>query len=274
MSETNNDGLDHAILKLTPHEKAAYSHLFNLADSDSLGVVTGERAVSFFEKTHVPAPALGEIWQIADTENRGLLTKPGFCMVLRLIGWYQSGQQQPTTELAFKPAPLPKFDGIALPAPPPQQAASPMSGTFPAGALQPQLSGQSTGSGPIRVPPLDPAKVQQYSGLFERSGAQNGILEGGTAKSIFERAGLPNEVLGKIWMLSDREQRGGLDQTGFIVAMHLLTSMKTRAMTALPTTLPQGLWEAAARRGQRPQSRQMTGQPAALTPVPRQFTGG
>lgn len=262
---------DHPILKLTPQEKAAYSHLFSLADSDSLGVVTGERAVAFFEKTHVPANVLGEIWQIADTENRGLLTKPGFCMVLRLIGWYQGGSQ-PSTELAFKPAPLPKFDGISLPQAPQgtgQQPQSPTAGQFPQGALQPQLSGQ----GPIRVPPLDPNKVQQYSGLFERSGANNGLLDGASAKGIFEKAGLPNEVLGRIWMLSDREQRGALDQTEFIIAMHLLTSMKTKAMSALPNTLPQGLYDAAARRGQGPPSRQSsvpTGGPAGM---PRQLTG-
>lgn len=265
---------DQPLLQLSPQEKTAYSYLFNLADTDSLGVITGERAVSFFEKTHVPAPALGEIWQIADTENRGLLTKPGFCMVVRLIGWYQNGQQTPTTELAFKPGPIPKFDGITLPSPPPpqqqQSTASPTTGGFPQNALQPQLSGQNPAGAPIRVPPLDPTKVQQYSGLFERSGAQNGQLDGGTAKSIFERAGLPNEMLGKIWMLSDGQQRGALDETEFIVAMHLLTSMKTRTMTALPNTLPPGLYEAAARRGQRPPSRQMS---AAPTPVPRQLTG-
>jgi epidermal growth factor receptor substrate 15 len=32
--------------------------------------------------------------------------------------------------------------------------------------------------GPIRVPPLPPAKVAEYAGLFEKSGAQNGILSG------------------------------------------------------------------------------------------------
>ena len=264
---------DHPILKLSAQEKTAYAYLFNLADTDSLGVLTGERAVSFFEKTTVPAPVLGEAWQIADTENRGLLTKPGFCMVLRLIGWYQSGQHQPTTELAFKTAPIPKFDGITIPGvsqsqpqPQAQAAASPRSSAFPQDPLQPQLSG---GGGPIRVPPLDPAKVQQYSGLFDRSGAQNGFLDGVTAKSIFERAGLPNEVLGKIWMLSDSQQRGMLDQTEFIVAMHLITSMKSRTMTSLPNTLPPGLYEAAPRRGQRPPSRQASVQSG----VPRQLTG-
>lgn len=187
-------------------------------------------------------------------------------MVLRLIGWYQNGQQQPTTELAFKPGPLPKFDGITLPG----ASTSPTGAVFPQGALQPQLSGQNTVQAPIRVPPLDPAKVQQYSGLFGHSGAQNGLLDGATAKSIFERAGLPNDVLGKIWMLSDREQRGALDETEFIVAMHLLTCMKTRKMAALPNSLPPGLYEAAARRGQRPPSRQASMQAGAPA---RQLTG-
>jgi hypothetical protein len=44
---------------------------------------------------------LCQIWQIADHENRGLLTKPGFSVALRLIGHYQAGRD-PTAELAFR----------------------------------------------------------------------------------------------------------------------------------------------------------------------------
>lgn len=44
---------------------------------------------------------LRQIWQIADHENRGLLTKPGFSVALRLIGHYQAGRD-PTSELAFR----------------------------------------------------------------------------------------------------------------------------------------------------------------------------
>lgn len=257
---------DHPVLNLTPQEKQAYGALFAQADTDQLGVITGENAVTFFERTRVSPNVLGEIWQIADTENRGLLTKPGFCIVLRLIGHYQAGRD-PTPELAFKPAPIPRFDGGppggAIAAPP----LSPnRTGTFPTQPLQPQ----SSGNAPIRVPPLDPLKIQQFSALFERSSTQNGQIDGITAKAIFERAGLPNEILGRIWNLSDREQKGSLDQTEFIVAMHLLTSMKSRAMTALPTILPQGLYDAAARRGAPPPIRQGTGPAAA---IPRQVSG-
>lgn len=35
-----------------------------------------------------------------------------------------------------------------------------------------------SGNGPIRVPPLAPAKAAEYAGLFEKSGAVNGVLSG------------------------------------------------------------------------------------------------
>jgi epidermal growth factor receptor substrate 15 len=132
----------------------------------------------------------------------------------------------------------------------------------PPSTLQPQGSG----SGPIRVPPLTLDKAGQYAALFEKSGAQNGQLPGEQAKQIFERAGLPNEILGRIWNLADTEQRGSLQATEFVIAMHLLASFKSGALRALPNVLPAGLYEAAARR---PPSRQSSG----MAPIQRQFSG-
>jgi len=111
--------------------------------------------------------------------------------------------------------------------------------------------------------------------MFEKSGAENGVLPGLVAKQIFERARLPNEILGRIWTLSDTRQRGSLDVTEFVVAMHLLASYKSGAMRGVPNTLPPGLYEAAARRpparvgsGSRPGSSAL---PSAA--LPSQFTG-
>ncbi len=120
---------------------------------------------------------------------------------------------------------------------------------------------------------MTPDKVAQYASLFEKSGAEDGILPGERAKQIFERAGLPNETLGRIWNLADTEQRGALTVTEFIVAMHLLASSKSGVLRALPNTLPPGLYEAAARRGP---VRQMSGVPTgtpAVPPIPGQFSG-
>ncbi|CAI6333646.1 unnamed protein product [Periconia digitata] len=253
-----------SVLNLSPEEKRAYQYLFQAADTEKLGVITGEVAVKFFERTKLAPAVLGEIWQIADTENRGLLTSSGFCQVLRLIGHYQAGRD-PTPDLAFKPAPIPKFEGLPLPISP-AGTAGPSFSQPPAGPLQPQLSGlqpQLSGNGPIRVPPLNPVKAAEYAGLFEKSGAVNGLLSGENAKQIFEKARLPNETLGRIWNLADTEQRGALIVTEFIIAMHLLASFRTGAMKQVPNTLPAGLYEAAARRG--------AGGPNA--PIPRQFSG-
>ncbi|KAI1492858.1 hypothetical protein F5X96DRAFT_624637 [Biscogniauxia mediterranea] len=247
-------------LNLTPEEKRVYGQLFRQADTESVGVVTGDVAVKFFEKTRLDSRILGEIWQIADQENRGFLTPAGFGIVLRLIGHAQQGRE-PTPELAVQHGPLPRFDGINVggaSAPPP-----------PAAPLQTQ----PTGTAQLRIPPLTPEKVSQYAGLFERQNLQNGtLLPGDQAKSIFEKSGLPNEMLGRIWQLADTEQRGALVMTEFVIAMHLLTSVKTGALRGLPNILPAALYEAATRRG----SASRPSPTAAVPPIPaipRQLSG-
>ncbi|KAI3317494.1 hypothetical protein HD806DRAFT_367376 [Xylariaceae sp. AK1471] len=261
MATESNFGGGAPNLNLSIEEKRVYGLLFRQADTESVGVVTGEIAVQFFEKTRLDSRILGEIWQIADRENRGFLEAAGFGVALRLIGHAQAGRE-PTPDLALQQGPLPKFEGVNIgPAPAPAPAA-------PA-----PLQQQGSGTGPIRIPPLTPEKVSQYAAIFENQHLQNGILPGGPAKLIFEKSQLPNEVLGRIWQLADTEQRGGLVLTEFVIAMHLLTSMKTGALRGLPNILPAALYEAATRRAL-PASRQsptVTGPPVSA--IPRQLSG-
>lgn len=49
----------HPNLHLTPEEKRVFYQLFQAADTTNLGVITGEIAVPFFEKTHLPPDTLG-----------------------------------------------------------------------------------------------------------------------------------------------------------------------------------------------------------------------
>ena len=51
----------HPNLNLTAEEKRVFYQLFQIADTTNLGVITGEIAVPFFEKTHLPASTLGEV---------------------------------------------------------------------------------------------------------------------------------------------------------------------------------------------------------------------
>ena len=50
-----------------------------------------------------------------------------------------------------------------------------------------------------RLPPLGPAEKERYRNMFANTGAQNGLLDGEQARTIFLRARLPNDTLGQIW---------------------------------------------------------------------------
>lgn len=52
-------GPTHPNLNLTPEEKRVFYQLFQAADTTNLGVVTGEVAVPFFEKTKLAPDTLG-----------------------------------------------------------------------------------------------------------------------------------------------------------------------------------------------------------------------
>lgn len=119
---------------------------------------------------------------------------------------------------------------------------------------------------------MPPTEVARFSTLFERQNLQNGLLPGDQTKGIFERSGLANEALGKIWQLADTEQRGALSQAEFVIAMHLLTSMRNGTMRALPNLLPPGLFEAASRRGSASAPRQSP-QSTGISAIPRQLSG-
>ena len=54
--------VEHGNLNLSPQEQRLFTQVFSAADTDGLGVVTGDVALRFFpEKTKLPAEVLGEV---------------------------------------------------------------------------------------------------------------------------------------------------------------------------------------------------------------------
>lgn len=86
-------------MSLSSEEKRYYGQLFKTADSQRIGVITGDIAVKFFEKSGLPAATLGQIWELSDKDNSGFLTQQSFSIALRLIGQAQNGRT-PETSLA------------------------------------------------------------------------------------------------------------------------------------------------------------------------------
>jgi len=58
-------------MRLTPEEKRLYGQLFHIADSEKLGVITGQLAVEFFKKSRLTPSTLAEV---DIRTNRTLLT--------------------------------------------------------------------------------------------------------------------------------------------------------------------------------------------------------
>ena len=60
-------------LSLSPDEKRLFGQLFQAADTESVGVVTGDVAVKFFEKSRLDPRVLGEV-SIRDFQSSPRLT--------------------------------------------------------------------------------------------------------------------------------------------------------------------------------------------------------
>lgn len=81
-------------LVLTPDEKRVFGQLFQAADCENLGVVTGELAVKFFEKSGLNPRILGEV-RIPGMNVNGCMTDPR--------GYFRFGELQTRRTADFSP---------------------------------------------------------------------------------------------------------------------------------------------------------------------------
>ncbi|KAH9810975.1 hypothetical protein DFH28DRAFT_983376 [Melampsora americana] len=244
-------------VNLTPDERIAYAYLFTKADTEQIGVLVGEKAVAFFSHSKLPPTILGEIWQLADQDNAGFLTRPQFDIALRLIGKAQRGI--PVNSAAIStPGPLCRLEGFIIPgiAVPssPLPSVSSISATKTASSVQDPL---------YIIPEADKTK---YVRMFMNAGPKDGLLDGEKARDIFIKSQLSFEKLGQIWTLSDTQSRGSLSVGDFSIAMHLIQLCMSGRLATLPAQLPPALLESAPSSVNptlaRAISPQMTGQPS------------
>ena len=69
------------------------NQIFAQADAQKIGVVTGEAAVKIFGGTRLPPAVLAEIWNLADDDNKGVLTRKDVAVAIRLLGHAQRGDR-------------------------------------------------------------------------------------------------------------------------------------------------------------------------------------
>ena len=69
------------------------NQIFTQADAQKIGVVTGEVAVKIFNGTKLPPSVLAEVWNLADEDNKGVLTRKDVAVAVRLLGHAQRGER-------------------------------------------------------------------------------------------------------------------------------------------------------------------------------------
>lgn len=70
---------------ITPSDKAQFDQIFATVDTAKRGFVTGEQAVGFFSRSGLPEEALAQIWDLADINSEGQLTRDDFAVAMYLI---------------------------------------------------------------------------------------------------------------------------------------------------------------------------------------------
>ncbi|KAI6036889.1 hypothetical protein BKA83DRAFT_684365 [Pisolithus microcarpus] len=213
----------------TPAELVLVNQIFAQADTQKIGILTGEVAVKVFGGSKLPSTVLGEIWSIADEENNGYLTKKGVAVALRLMGHAQKGEKVDKSLLS-KPGPLATIEGVHVP-------------------LVQQSTGMSIPKSPPPtpgLPPLTPQDRAKFNRLFQTCGPVGGLLSSDKARDVFVRSKLPVDTLSQIWALCDTHDRGALDSADFTIAMYLIQTVMSGKLPFIPTTLPPGLYEQAS----------------------------
>ncbi|KAM9687320.1 epidermal growth factor receptor substrate 15 isoform 2-T2 [Trichechus inunguis] len=169
-----------------------YEKYYRQVDTGNTGRVLASDAAAFLKKSGLPDLILGKIWDLADTDGKGILNKQEFFVALRLVACAQNGLDVSLSSL-----------NLAVPPPRFHDTGSPL-----------LISGTSAAELPWAVRSEDKAK---YDAIFDSLSPVNGFLSGGKVKPVLLNSKLPVDILGRVWELSDIDHDGMLDRDEFAV---------------------------------------------------------
>ncbi|KAJ2710628.1 hypothetical protein H4R19_003656 [Coemansia spiralis] len=235
----------------TEREQSAYAHLYSLVDTGGEGVVRGQAAVPFFQKSGLPDAVLGEIWQLADAGSKGHLTTPEFGVAMKLISLAQAQRPVALDGLGSDTG-LPELKGVAhrvglgSPSTGSLAGARGRSGSSTSSAGWPRgLAGAAESLDNLSDTVVPAREKQQYAQIFAGSGPTDGALSGAAARALFTKTKLDGEQLARIWALADPRGEDKLRLPGFIVAMYFIRRTMESRSFELPAVCPPSLWRSA-----------------------------
>ncbi|XP_023960718.2 epidermal growth factor receptor substrate 15 isoform X4 [Chrysemys picta bellii] len=191
-----------------------YEKYYRQVDSGNTGRVVASDAATFLKKSGLTDLILGKIWDLADTDGKGILNKQEFFVALRLVACAQNGLDVSLSSLNL-PVPPPRFTDTGSPL---------------------LISGTASADIPWAVKLEEKAK---YDAIFDSLNPVNGLLSGDKVKPVLLNSKLPVDVLGRVWELSDIDHDGMLDRDEFAVAMFLVYCALEKE--PVPMSLPSAL---------------------------------
>ncbi|XP_012666926.2 epidermal growth factor receptor substrate 15 [Otolemur garnettii] len=150
-----------------------YEKYYRQVDTGNTGRVLASEAAAFLKKSGLPDLILGKIWDLADTDGKGILNKQEFFVALRLVACAQNGLEVSLSSL-----------NLAVPPPRFHDTSSPL-----------LISGTSAAELPWAVKSEDKAK---YDAIFDSLSPVNGFLSGDKVKPVLLNSKLPVDILGRI----------------------------------------------------------------------------
>lgn len=217
---------------LTPQDKTQYTRLF-VSSSPVNGLLPAPAAQQIFLKSGLPTETLAQIWNLADTQQRGALDLPDFVLAMYFIQHSMAGSIKVLP--AALPAGLYEQASGGRPRPPPlptSPVTRQMTGTIPATSsptpsiiarqmtggvgIQSQRTGSYTASAPARqfsgsafMSPsaasgaqwdIKPEEKQAADTFFDGlDSGKRGVIEGDVAVPFMLQSGLPEGTLAQIW---------------------------------------------------------------------------
>ncbi|XP_062995085.1 epidermal growth factor receptor substrate 15 isoform X2 [Elgaria multicarinata webbii] len=198
-----------------------YEKYYRQVDPGNSGRVLASDAALFLKKSGLTDLILGKVWDLSDTDGKGILNKQEFFVALRLVACAQNGLDV-------------SLSSLNLPVPPPRFTDS----------TSPLLSGGAPTDLPWAVKLEDKVK---YDAIFDSLNPVNGLLTGDKVKPVLLNSKLPVDVLGRVWELSDIDHDGMLDRDEFAVAMFLVYCALEKE--PVPMSLPPALVPPSKRKG-------------------------
>ncbi|TBU28907.1 EF-hand protein [Dichomitus squalens] len=113
---------------LKPEERARYDRYFDQLDTQRKGYLLSDVAVPFFARAKLPNDVMATIWDMADSEHDGQLTREDFAVAMHLIRQKLAGAELPTPIPALTSSPTASSSRPGSTATPPRRVSMPNQG--------------------------------------------------------------------------------------------------------------------------------------------------